>query len=335
MIAIDNGFGYTKAVSNTKKTLFPSAIAPSQADDLTFDEGSYIGHIIELKKPGEIKKRVFSVGEKAIKEGRAVQLSQDCQKFSKEATAILSLAAAYLVGGEGPTRLAMGLPIKIYRDKEYREVVKRSFDRIAYNVRVDGGPEKYITFCHTECFAQGVGAVYSLETLPSDGLVGLLDVGFNTTDMVLFECHKGNKPEPLKSYFRSVNFGVSNAYQLFIDSVAELTGASISFVKAMEIWDRESVTYRGVKYNIGQIKNDAKANSVKAIFEAINEAWKEKIEWLDHVLLAGGGAIELGDTLTQMIPQSTLVEDPQFANANGYFKIMGILQRAKGKFIVA
>lgn len=37
-------------------------------------------------------------------------------------------------------------------------------------------------------FPQGVGAVYAQEDLPEEGLVGLLDIGFFTTEHILFEC---------------------------------------------------------------------------------------------------------------------------------------------------
>lgn len=323
-VSIDLGFGYVKAISDSKRILFPSAVAPTDAQKL--DGFKTVGHMIDLKKPGEIKKRNLAVGELAIKEGRAVQLSLDTQKFNKEISVVLALAAAGLVGAEGQINLALGLPIDIYRDKEYRDSVINTFNRVSSYVRIDGDPERYISFSNINCFPQGVGCIFSMESLPKDGLIGLADVGFYTTDLILFEVNQG-KVTPLNSYIRSVNLGVSRALQLFIDSFArEVPGSSLTLVNAMEIWNRSKVTYRGKAVDIENMVREAKENVAHVITTAINEAWNEKMDFVEQVLLAGGGALELEDAFKNILPLTKIIEDPQYANAAGFYKMAEMIK---------
>jgi plasmid segregation protein ParM len=319
MIAIDLGFGYTKAYSGSRKIILPSVIAPGQRDDI--DMFKNVGHLLELKRPGEMNRSSMLVGERAIKEGRTVQFSLDAKKFSKEASIMLALTAAYLSGAEGQVHLGIGLPITTFKNKEYRDEVVRVFNRIGFHVRVDGGPEKYISFVNAKCFPQGIGTMYSMQPIPQEGLVGLLDIGFFTTDLVLFEKEKDNVI-PLKKYFRSINLGVSRAIQLFIDNFMEMTGEPLSLTEGIEVWDRGKITYRGDAVDIKPMIEQAKNYAGKAISNAINEAWIEKIHRLDHVYLSGGGALELGAVLREALPRAIQVEDPQFANARGFYKMM-------------
>lgn len=84
------------------------------------------------------------------------------------------------------------------------------FGSVSAYVSIDGGPEKYVSFVRVHVYPQGVGALYSLSRLPKEGLMGIIDLGFHTTDYLLVEC----LPEdisPLKGYAGSIETGVSTA----------------------------------------------------------------------------------------------------------------------------
>lgn len=61
----------------------------------------------------------------------------------------------------------------------------------------------------------------------------------------------------------------------------------------------------------------------KSIAEAVQAAWSEKIDFLDQVLLAGGGALEFLPSLSGLFCNAEVVQDPQFANALGFLKMAG------------
>lgn len=326
MIAVDLGYGYTKAVSESQRVIFPSALAPTQDND---DIGmGTIGHYMEFKRPGELKKRTLAFGDRAVKEGQAVQFSLDSQKFSKEASAVLAAAAAYMTGAEGQTKLAVGLPISRYKNRDYIAEVENALKKVAVYLSVDNGPQKYISFLDVKCYPQGIGVLYSLDTLPPDGLVGLLDIGFLTTDLVLFNVN-GSRIEPLKEYFRSINMGVSLAIRMFMKAYEGRTGDSLTLADGLELWKRKEITYCGKRLDITQMVRDGKENTGRAICDAVNEAWAEKVKMLDYVLLAGGGALELGEFIKEILPQATVVNDPQFANVLGFYRMAELSSKGK------
>lgn len=313
MVSIDLGYGYTKGVSGQKKLIFPSVIAPAQESAASF--GRSVGHVVEYRRPGELKKEKFYVGEAAVKEGRAAQVSLDREKFAQQISAVLALTAAYLLGAERQTVLATGLPLAYYSSQ--KEQVETYLKNVAGYVSVDGGPEKPISFSRVHVYPQGVGAVYAQENLPDEGLVGLLDIGFFTTEHILFEC----TPEeivPLKSYCSSVEGGVSTALKLFADSFRQVTGMPISLPEAQGIWAKSKVTFKGRELEIQIIKEKAVREAGKAIMEAVNAAWSEKACWLDEVLLAGGGSVEFFDVIKETFSHARLTDDPLYANAVGY-----------------
>ncbi|MGB9847421.1 MAG: hypothetical protein ACPLRH_07935, partial [Desulfotomaculales bacterium] len=287
MISVDLGYGYTKGVSGQRKIIFPSVVAPAQ--DSTANFGRTIGHVVEIRRPGEMKKEKYYVGEAAVKEGRAAQVSLDREKFAQEISAVIALTAAYLLGAEKQSSLVTGLPLAYY--SKQKDHVENFFKGIVGYVSVDGGPERPVSFSRVYVYPQGVGAVYAQEKIPEEGLVGLLDIGFFTTEHVLFEC----TPEevvPLRSYCSSVEGGVSMALKLFADSFRQATGMPISLPEAQNVWKKERVTFRGREIEIKPLKEKAVREAGKAIMEAVNAAWSEKACWLDEVILVGGGSVE-------------------------------------------
>lgn len=316
MISIDLGYGYTKGVSGQRKIIFPSVVAPAQESTASF--GKSVGHLVEVRRPGDIRKEKYYVGEAAIKEGRAAQVSLDREKFAQEVSAVITLTAAYLLGAEKQSALATGLPLAYY--SKQKDQVEAYLKSVVGYVSVDGGPERPVSFLKVHVYPQGVGAVYAQEKIPEEGLVGLLDIGFFTTEHILFEC----TPEevvPLRSYCSSVEGGVSMALKLFADSFRQMTGTPVSLPEAQNIWKKDKVTFKGREIEIKPLKEKAVREAGKAIVEAVNAAWSEKACWLDEVILVGGGSVEFYDVIKETFTHARLAEDPLFANAVGYMEL--------------
>ncbi|MGQ9498674.1 MAG: ParM/StbA family protein [Desulfotomaculales bacterium] len=66
LVSVDLGHGYTKAVSEKGRVIFPTVVAP--ASDAGQDFGRSCGHVLEFRKPAEMGKRRFFVGAQALKE---------------------------------------------------------------------------------------------------------------------------------------------------------------------------------------------------------------------------------------------------------------------------
>lgn len=317
LISIDLGYGYTKAVSEKGRVIFPSVVAPAP-DGL--DYGKAFGHVMEFRKPGEAQKEIVAVGDLALKEGRAAQLTLSRSKFQRETAVLLSLAAVYLAGGDGLVDVALGLPLAYYRSQ--KKEVLRLFCGINAYVSVGGNGERYISFADVRVFPQAVGALYAQEKIPDRGLLGVIDVGFNTTDFVLVECFPDDIA-PLRSYTSSVEEGVSTALKVFANEFNRATGAPLSLTDAQEIWisGRREITFRGRLLDVGPMVDRARQAVGRSIAEAVYSAWSEKADLVDKILLAGGGALDFRDEIVRLFPQAETVPDPQWANVKGFYRL--------------
>lgn len=276
--------------------------------------------MVEYRKAGEMQRRAAFVGELARREGRAAQISLSREKFWQAETALFALTAAYLAGGERQANLAVGLPLDAYRAQKDR--VRRFLESVSAHVSVDGGPERYISFSSVRVYPQAIGALYAQPTLPEKGLLGVVDVGFCTTDCVLLEC----LPDDivlLRSYVLSLDMAVSTAVRMFRDRFAQATGAPLSHVDAFDLWLRgaKEVSFRGRSVPVAPLAEQARAETGRAIAQAVLSAWAEKADLLDAVLLMGGGAVEFEEEFRRVFPQTRTASDPQWANALGFFRL--------------
>ncbi|MGI9951279.1 ParM/StbA family protein [Moorellaceae bacterium AZ2] len=320
LLAIDQGYGYTKAVAGEKKTAFPSVVSPASEADLGLGSVSW-GHILTIRPQGTMVKKQYFVGELALKCGVAAQLTLARNKLSRDITDILLFAAAYLMDAEGQVTLAYGLPIAYYRHQ--KDIARRSIQDMAAYVSVDGGPEKYIAFSGVSVYPQGVGALFALDRLPEEGLVGLLDIGFYTTDYLLVDVRK-DRVEPLPSFFGSVELGVSSALKTFGEQFLRLTGRPLSLVEAQELWGKSRITFEGQKLELEPLQTESRLVAARAIAEAVAAAWAQKLSYVDVTYLAGGGSLEFAGILKQLLGMDlVMVPEPQYANALGFLRMAG------------
>jgi len=324
VVSIDLGYGYVKAVSKGKRVIFPSVVAPAQ--ESTADFGRSLNYVLEYRSKEEITKHKMFVGDIAAKEGRAIEASLNRTKFTKQASIAMALAAAYILGCEKQSPLVLGLPLAYYKNQ--REDVRNAFQKVAAHVSVNGGPERHISFSKIEVFPQGVGAVYAQSDLPEKGMVGLLDIGFYTTNYVLFECTTKDI-EPLRSYNSTIEIGVSTAMKLFSEKMRQLTGTPISLTDAQYLWRKKRVSFRGVSVDPSLVVDEIIKMVVKSLTESVISAWSEKIDWLDDLLLSGGGSLEFYNEIKKLLPLARLAKEPQFANALGYIEMAGAPDDAK------
>jgi hypothetical protein len=62
--------------------------------------------------------------------------------------------------------------------------------------------------------------------------------------------------------------------------------------------------------------------------DAVRAAWGRELTTLGAVLLAGGGALLLGEALRAVHPTAVTVADPVFANAAGFLAARAMLEAA-------
>lgn len=318
LIAVDLGYGYTKAVSEKEKIVFPSAIAPYSENIL--ESSSSLGYTVELRPSGSTVRRQYFVGEMALKRGRAVQMTMAREKFAQEASLLLTLTGAYLAGAEGQIALGYGLPLGYY--KKQRLDAQKYLQGFSAYLKVDNGPERYISFKDVQIFPQGVGALFSLDKLPREGLIGLIDIGYYTCDYLIVELHQEGV-EPLPAFMSSIEVGVSTAIKEFAEKFGRETGRPLSLTEAQNFWGRNQITFAGQKMNIGGMVEEARGAIGRTIAESVTAAWSEKLDFIDQVYLAGGGSLEFLSIIKQFLNnQVEIITEPQYANALGFYKML-------------
>jgi plasmid segregation protein ParM len=314
-LAVDVGYGYTKALAETgRRACFPSACAPAPPD-VAPGVFAAMPHRVEVFRGGKAER--YLVGEAALRSRTAaVTLARE---KPPEVHDTLLLTAAYLAGAGRGTALAVGLPLAYYRTQ--RQTLAARLAGLAATVSVDGQMPRELDFTGgVRVIPQGAGVVLAEPRL-LDGLIGVIDAGHHTTDYLLIEVRDG-QPLPLLDYCGSVEAGAHLVAAAVTREFSAQTGAPLDIAEAAQVaeWIRrgQPVTYDGRPLNLNPAYQHACQEVGRLIAQRVLAAWGGRARLAREVLLAGGGALLLGDALRAELPAARLVADPVYANCRGY-----------------
>jgi len=328
LVAADIGFGFTKAVgASGLRSCFPSVTAPDGADALGLGEalgGRAIGHKVSVRLP-DGRREAFLVGEAAQESFMAASFL-GAEKPAPLHDALL-LAAAYLVGGggEGPlpgqTALAVGLPLAFYRAQ--RAALAERLTRLGAWVSVDGGPERWFSFQPVAVFPQGAGVVFAQEDLPRRSYAGVVDVGEYTCDYLVVDLETSR---PVVEASGSVEAGCHLVAQRVAQAYLAKTGRPLPPRLTRRVLrdaaEAGRTVFRGREIDLAEEYRAAVRDAAEAVSRHVLSAWRDLADSLELTLLAGGGALLLGEVLARAFPNAQVVDDPVFANAKGYLKAL-------------
>lgn len=328
-LAIDIGYGLTKALTDTgARIFFPSAACPAPPDILAGSVGVVARHRVTLRRIGGPREE-FLVGEAALSSVRAeTTLSRE---KPPELHDLLLLAAAYLVGaggtgdfpGAGVPALAVGLPLSFYRGQ--RDALRERLERLGAWVSVDGGEERWIRFSRVVVVPQGAGVVLAQPNL-GDGLYGIMDVGEYTTDYLLVDI-RGGEMMPILDAAGSAEAGASlvkqAVAQTFQTGVGEPLPTSELSRAAEAALASRPVAFRGREIDLSAAAAKAVKDAARLIAGRVQAAWGPRAGFATKIFLAGGGALLFGQELAAYFPQVKIVPDPVFANCIGYLAALG------------
>ncbi|MCL6477035.1 MAG: ParM/StbA family protein [Peptococcaceae bacterium] len=326
MIAVDVGYGLTKAVSlNGAMVDFLSVIAPVRADMLNGLFGSGPGHHVRIRRvSGDVEEKL--VGEAA--QSSVAALTTLAREKHAAVHNVLLLTGAYLAGaGEtgitpGQTDIAVGLPLAFY--KAQKEALIRHLQSLAVWVSVDGGPEKYISFNKVVVFPQGAGVALA-EISKLTGLTGIVDVGTYTTDYLLMEVRSG-QPVPNPDGCGSVEAGVYLFHRAVASEFQGQAGAPLPPEMVPAVAEK-ALAGHPVKYYNRDIVLSGVQKARREIGENIAQkvlaAWGSRAGYVEQTLLAGGGSLLFREELMKALPNARVVDDPLYANAKGYLTAFG------------
>ena len=247
------------------------------------------------KNPFEAESDIFYVGEG--------NYDTEYRKVKKKHIRIMFLYALTLSTNDINNKIVVGLPISQY--KADREEMKQLLMQPRMNVVSLNGIQRKLYIEDVEVYPEGLISV-------EDGI--LVDIGGRTTEVALVENFK------VTSSF-SVPEGTLNLYSDFANLINTHYGLDLKQS------DAERIIRHGLKID-GMVADvtfaqDAFRSFVENLVSQIQI--KYPVKTLPVTILGGGGQL-LFNPIKKRIPNSTLAENPVFANAL-LFKTVG---EAKG-----
>lgn len=332
-IGLDLGYGYVKGINEeNRRIVFPSLVGMGYKRSLSglFDrKREDILNNMHIVVSGNEGQKEFFVGELARREGRNVSYAFDEHKVNHPNTKALIAAAAGLLFPEEDVQVHVvsGLPLEQYiHQKEELRVMLRNYRLIVEFKGYD--IVKIIKFEKVTVFPQAAGAVYYAimgdlkRYLVRGSYLGLVDIGFRTTDYIVF--YINDKLTLREDLSGTIDIGMSEVNNTADKLFTERTGTKLDIPELMELVRQGRIFYRGREMNFEGELNSVKYELARTIKDRIKSVWGSKLDFFNTVFLAGGGVKALSGYLTDIYDNTVIVKDAQFANARGFLKVAEI-----------
>ncbi|MEM3434107.1 MAG: ParM/StbA family protein [Candidatus Methanomethyliaceae archaeon] len=337
-IAVDLGYGYTKAVNEMgQKIIFPSVVARKQGSNSlgnALGEG-LIEYVVGLKEGG--LEEEFLVGEAAVSSVGAVRAWEEDPSQHKNTKVLLSAAARLLNPLGGTLDIAVGLPIMTYGSQ--KTTLQEFLRRFEGEIRIADGEYRRIRFNNVWVFPQAGGAFYYALLGPNGNLkdrnlltgsVGVLDVGYRTTDYLLLE----NTSRGLivrEDMSGSIDLGYNWVYQEVSKQLEGRIGQALDIQRVENILERRDgvVMFRGKPIDLTVDAEIAAGDLAQALMGKLKRIWNEELNTLTSFIVAGGGGQRLFPHIQKVNEGARLVSDPIFANAFGYLASWRIFESGR------
>lgn len=342
IVAVDLGYGYVKAISSTgKQVLFPSLVGSGYERGLInlFGGSSNDLSNIHVREQNED----FFVGDLA-KESRSQSRIFERERFNHKYTHILLNVAIQLVIGENTNavKVVTGLPLDFYgsQAKDFQKSIIGVQPELEWKSGSVSGKRK-VAIEQALVFPQGAAAIFAAlidengrpvypELMKEGTIIGLIDIGFRTTDFVVVEMQKGGSFVPKTKLSGTVDEGVINLYREIQQAYKTKTGGADlneSYVDRI-IRDRR-LHYRGEKIDFSSVIGTSMQAITANIVDRLKSVWAEESDLFDAIFLAGGGGEVFAEQFQPAFDyRLKTIPSNQFANATGYLRLGRAIFRA-------
>ncbi len=322
--AIDLGFLYTKAVINGKKIIMKSVVGnskPQRFEDLDMGLKDGVDH---LKVRSGVQE--YFVSDLAIEQSDTTYHSLKDDRFDSDATKVLIKTALALGFGNNAlsTNVVSGLPVSHYA--EYKGAISKLFLNKIHNYEVYDHNKRIMgaaTVIGGKFIPQPFGAMLD-RMLDDEGkiydkelagkTVAVIDPGFGTTDVYVADALA-----PVERLTFSTKTAMNHAYNLISNKIEENFGVLLPLHAIEKVVRKGEFRKSGKVYDMNGVIQWAYQATAQQLVAEITNKWKT-IHEIDHILLAGGGGLALSRYILPEFPNIELLEDTQWAVANGYYK---------------
>ena len=327
IIAIDIGFGFTKATNGSRSLIFKSILG--EATDIQYKGGILGDGSPDENIQIEVDGRSFFVGEMAERQSNVRSFTLDhAQFFSSFAKQLALSAASRMVSDYMPVGLVTGLPIGYYR--EYKdELVKllQGDHKVVLTNGTGKREERVIKISKVKVIPQPLGSLFNLMINDVGDLgdkryarekVGIVDVGFKTTDFTV-----SDKMRYSERGSRTIDTGISKAFGVIAGKLREKSNVGVELYRLHEAIDRGVIKIRGKEYDLKGLTEQVFGQLAATIANEVDRLWTD--DWdIDTIVLTGGGGAVLSRYLQPLINGNVVTvdtsKDARLCNVQGYLK---------------
>ncbi|MBE0504910.1 MAG: ParM/StbA family protein [Desulfuromonadales bacterium] len=326
ILAIDIGFGFTKATDGNRSIVFKSVLG--EATDMQF-QGSLLDAPADEHMQLDVDGRSLFIGDLAERQSNVRFFTLDQEQFVTRFVKYLALAAAArLVNGFIPVNLVTGLPIGYY--KQYKDELATLLTGEHKVFLTDGNgkrEEKSIKINKVKVIPQPFGSLFNLmlNDLGEVGdkrlvkeKIGIVDVGFRTSDYTV-----SDKMRYSERGSRTTDSGIARAFNIIATKLREKSGVNVELYRLHEAVDRGSIRIRGKEYELKSLTEQVFGQLASSVANEIDRLWAD--DWdMDTIVLTGGGGVVLAKYLQPLINGQVVVvdsaSDARLCNVRGYWK---------------
>lgn len=345
VVSVDVGYGYVKALSENGKTvLFPSVVGSGRERGLANFVSSDNNGKMDLSEIHiKIDGKHYYVGEMALKNSVDSTRVFDRERYNHEYSYILMNVAIHLITDPDTEEVVLftGLPLDYYRTQhfQFREKLLHENPTIEWITGLKEGKRK-IRIKDVGVFPQGMSAVWATlmnhngktfrkDIMAEGNQIGIIDIGFRTTDVCVVEMKEGGGFIPILPFSETIDQGVVNLYENIKIAYQNKTGGTdLSENKINRILKQRNITYKGKKVDLTDEVEEAFQAVANSIIDRIKKLWKEEADTFDYIFVVGGGGDLFMEYLQKNFDNRLLnIVSGQFANAIGYYRIGKMLFR--------
>jgi plasmid segregation protein ParM len=328
--AIDLGFMYTKSIVDGRRHIMKSVVG--QGRKLRFRDLDMGGDKGKDDIIFEDSVGTSFVSDLAIDQSEVVFHSLRDKRFDTATTDVLVKTALGmgLTTGHHTTNIVSGLPVShydIFKDDITNLFLGETGQGKCHGYAVQSRGESYIGTVDIEqgrFLPQPFGALldYLLDDngkFVDEDIVGdtiaVIDPGFGTTDIYVVD-----GLTPVERLTFSTKVAMNYAYGLIGNKVEQELGKTVPLYEIEGIVLTGELRKGGKRYNMRPVIDFAfQVTAEKLINEVLNK-WKDGINDIEHIVVSGGGGFNLFPYLEKEFPSIEMIEDPQWAVVNGYYK---------------
>lgn len=327
ILGIDIGFGFTKATNGKDSVVFKSIFgeaAQIQFRDQLLGNGgpeSYL-HL-------EIDGVPYFVGELAERQSNVCSFTLDHSQFVESFAKTMALGAmASLMPESDSVRIVTGLPVGYYqRQREQLAGILRGRHNLVQIDPKGSRRELSVNVVQVKVIPQPFGTL--LDYMLSDvvevadkrfaqGKVGVIDVGFRTSDYTIAAATKYSERGS-----HTTDSGIAQGFALIKNKLREVSGVNVELYRLYDAVGKGSIKIRGKTIDITKLTEEVFSKLATAIATEVDRLWSE--DWdLDLIVITGGGGAVLAPYLQPLLHGEVLAldtsKDLRMRNVRGYWK---------------